>query len=239
MGPSSAPKACLTSLPPRTGGNTLLPPRSYKKLPAAGGGDLVAVPVSIGNASADLIASDYPQLSRDRQSGGHMSCLPITATNTSSNEHLLASMSSSQLKHIDKAQLQQRAIRLAREEREGHTPSLLTWIGFGFLTFNSGMAVYRSNGDMAAISFVGFSYLDLVLLFYCLRLYERTPPESPRREHLKMAVWLLTTMLTAAFSYKVAAIMPFPVQVLVWAMACVTVLGGFYAFFLYRDGSKE
>ncbi|KAG8070313.1 hypothetical protein GUJ93_ZPchr0006g44642 [Zizania palustris] len=113
--------------------------------------------------------------------------------------------------------------------------SLLTAIGFAFLTFNSVMAVYRSEGDVAAISFVVFSYLVLVLLFVCLRMFERTPPESPRREHIKTAVWLLTTMLTVAFSYKVAALMPFPVQVLVWAMAAVTVLGGFYAFFLLSD----
>ncbi|OEL16946.1 hypothetical protein BAE44_0022034 [Dichanthelium oligosanthes] len=147
-------------------------------------------------------------------------------------------MASKQLKDMDEALLEQPAIRPAPEDREGHGPSLLTLIGFAFLTFNSGMAVYRSNGDLSAISFVAFSYLDLVLLFYCLRCYERTPPESPRRERLKMAVWLLTTMLTAAFSYKVAAIMPFPVQVLVWAMAGATVLGGFYAFFLHREGMK-
>ncbi|KAL5211525.1 hypothetical protein ABZP36_022372 [Zizania latifolia] len=113
--------------------------------------------------------------------------------------------------------------------------SLLTIIGFAFLTFNSVMAVYRSEGDVAAISFVVFSYLVLVLLFVCLRMFETTPLESPRREHIKTAVWLLTTMLTVAFSYKVAALMPFPVQVLVWAMAAATVLGGFYAFFLHSD----
>uniref|UniRef100_A0A0A9DDQ8 Uncharacterized protein n=1 Tax=Arundo donax TaxID=35708 RepID=A0A0A9DDQ8_ARUDO len=139
---------------------------------------------------------------------------------------------------MDEALRKQHVTRSAPKYREGHGPSLLTVIGFLFLTFNSGMAVYRSNGDLVVISFVGFSYLDLVLLFYCLRLYERTPPESPRREHLKMVVWLLTTMLTAAFSYKVAAIMPFPMQVLVWAMAGATVLGGFYAFFLYREETK-
>ena len=124
------------------------------------------------------------------------------------------------------------------KDRKGHEIPWLTVVGFLFLTFNSGMAVYRSNGDLGAIFFVAFSYVDLVSLFYCLRWYESTPPESPRREHLKMAVWLLTTMLTAAFSYKVAAIMPFPVQVLVWAVAGLTVLGGFYAFFLHREETK-
>ena len=83
-----------------------------------------------------------------------------------------------------------------------------------------------------------FSYLDLVTLFYLLHQFEKTPPLSPRREHMKMEVWLLTTMLTAAFSYKVAEIMPFPVQVLVWAVAGLTVLGGFYAFFLHREETK-
>ncbi|CAN6243580.1 unnamed protein product [Urochloa humidicola] len=135
---------------------------------------------------------------------------------------------------MNEALIQQPALR----DREGAWPSLLTIVGFGFLTFNSFMAVYRSNGDVGAISFVVFSFLDLVLLFYFLRRYERTPAESPRREHIKMAVWLLTTLLTAAFSYKVAAIMPLPVQIIVWAMAGATVLGGFYAFFIHEEKTR-
>ncbi|RLN09155.1 hypothetical protein C2845_PM11G00070 [Panicum miliaceum] len=147
-------------------------------------------------------------------------------------------MRSGQPKHVDEAQLKYPENRPTPKDRKGHEIPWLTVVGFLFLTFNSGMAVYRSNGDLGAIFFVAFSYMDLVSLFYCLRWYESTPPESRRREHLKMAVWLQTTMLTAAFSYKVAAIMPFPVQVLVWSMAGTTVLGGFYAFFLHREGTK-
>ncbi|RLN09367.1 hypothetical protein C2845_PM11G00930 [Panicum miliaceum] len=139
---------------------------------------------------------------------------------------------------MDEGLLEEPGNQPAPKNQDGHWPSLLTVVGFVFLTFNSVMAVYRSNGDMGAISFVVFSYMDLVVLFYFLRQFERTPPESPRRQHIKMAVWLLTTMLTAAFSYKVAEIMPFPVQVLVWTMAGVTVLGGFYAFFLHQEGTK-
>ncbi|KAL6604439.1 hypothetical protein ACP70R_042866 [Stipagrostis hirtigluma subsp. patula] len=149
-------------------------------------------------------------------------------------------MSSEQQKRfMDEALIEKPRVQPASEGHEGAWPSLLTIIGFAFLTFNSVMAVYRSNGDVGAISFVVFSYLDLVLLFYCLRQFERTAPDSPRREHIKMAVWLLTTMLTAAFSYKVASIMPLPVQVLVWAMAGATVLGGFYAFFLYQEKPQQ
>lgn len=108
--------------------------------------------------------------------------------------------------------------------------SWLTLLGFVFLTFNSAMAIYRSDGDPAAIAFVAFSYIDLVLLFICLRWYERAAAGSPTRGKLKVAVWVLTTLLTLVFSYKVAVIMPIAVKVLVWAMACATVLGGFYAF---------
>ncbi|KAJ1278531.1 hypothetical protein BS78_04G086800 [Paspalum vaginatum] len=146
--------------------------------------------------------------------------------------------SSEHVKLVDEAQDNRHANWPVLKDNKGYRIELVTVIGFLFLTLNSGMAVYQSNGELGAICFVGFSYADLVLLFYCLRLYERTAPDSPQREHLKMAVWLLTTLLTAAFSYKVAAIMPFPVQVLVWSMAGMTVLGGFYAFFLHREKTK-
>ncbi|KAM0847914.1 hypothetical protein ACQ4PT_054717 [Festuca glaucescens] len=113
--------------------------------------------------------------------------------------------------------------------------SWLTVLGFTFLTFNLGLAIYRSEGDPAAVGFVAFSYLDLVLLFYCLKRFENAQPDSPARRHLKWAVWLLTTLLTAVFSYKIAAIMPLPLQILVWGMAASTVGGGFYVFFLHKE----
>jgi hypothetical protein len=147
-------------------------------------------------------------------------------------------MNLEQKQYMDEALLKQAANQPVPENGGGGWSALLTVVGFLFLTFNSAMALYRSNGDVGDISFVVFSYLDLVLLFCLLRQYERTAAESPRREHIRMAVWLLTTMLTTAFSYKVAAVMPFPVQVLVWAMAGATVLGGFYAFFLLGKRTK-
>ncbi|GJN19341.1 hypothetical protein PR202_gb06608 [Eleusine coracana subsp. coracana] len=86
-------------------------------------------------------------------------------------------------------------IRAAVEGNGRAAPSCLTLVGFAFLTFNSAMAVYQSNGGMGAAAFVAFSLLDLVLLFYCLRLYNQAAPRSLRREHLKMAMWLLATTL--------------------------------------------
>ncbi|XP_062178863.1 uncharacterized protein LOC133883530 isoform X2 [Phragmites australis] len=117
--------------------------------------------------------------------------------------------------------------------------SWLIGLGFAFLTFNSGMAIYRSDRDPGSVAFVVVSYLDLVLLFLCLRLFEMAPPDSPRREWLKVCVWGLTTLLTVMFSHKVAAIMPPLVAVVVWAMAFATIGGGFYAFFVHRDKAAQ
>ncbi|XP_020098013.1 uncharacterized protein LOC109716830 [Ananas comosus] len=114
-----------------------------------------------------------------------------------------------------------------------------TLLGFIFLTYNSITAVYHSNGDRGMAVFVVVSYLDLLLLFWCLRQFERAAPNSPQRERLKSAVWLLATLLTAMFSNRVAGLMPWPVAVLVWLMAAATILGGFYGFFLYRDDDPK
>ncbi|RLN08805.1 hypothetical protein C2845_PM11G00040 [Panicum miliaceum] len=115
----------------------------------------------------------------------------------------------------------------------------LTVAGFAFLTFNSGMAIRRSGGERGAVAFVAFSYLDLILLFACLRWYETAAPGSAARARLKAAVWTLTTALTVLFSAKVAAVMPAAVAVVVWVMAFATVAGGFYAFFLYSDKHED
>ncbi|KAJ3695018.1 hypothetical protein LUZ60_000395 [Juncus effusus] len=115
----------------------------------------------------------------------------------------------------------------------------LTLAGFIFLTFNSGMAIYRSHNDYWSVSFVAASYVDLLLLFFCLEMFEKTPRDSPNRHRLKIAVWVLSTFLTMMFSYRVAALMPLAVAVVVWAMAIGTVSAGFYLFFLYGEEEAE
>ncbi|KAL6627100.1 hypothetical protein ACP70R_030826 [Stipagrostis hirtigluma subsp. patula] len=114
----------------------------------------------------------------------------------------------------------------------GGRPGWLPSLGFAFLSFNCGMAVYRSIDDPSSVAFVVVSYLALILLFRCLHLFERQPPGRAGRRGLKAAVWALSTLLTLMFSYKVAAVMPPWAQLLVWAMGVFTIVAGFYAFFL-------
>ncbi|XP_062188729.1 uncharacterized protein LOC133892005 [Phragmites australis] len=113
-----------------------------------------------------------------------------------------------------------------RDGRPGWLPSL----GFAFLSFNCGMAIYRSRDDPSSVAFVVIAYLALIILFRCLHLFERNP--GRRGRGLKAAVWGLSTLLTLMFSYKVAAIMPLWAQLLVWAMGIFTIVAGFYAFFV-------
>ncbi|KAJ3709061.1 hypothetical protein LUZ61_012766 [Rhynchospora tenuis] len=112
--------------------------------------------------------------------------------------------------------------------------SWLSSLGFGMLTFNSARVVYNSNQDIGSISFVLISYLDLLLLFWFLRLFEKAAPNSPNRERIKVVVWLLSTLLTVMFSWKVAAMMPLFVGSLVWLIGSASSLGGLYALFLHQ-----
>ncbi|KAJ3701391.1 hypothetical protein LUZ61_005096 [Rhynchospora tenuis] len=110
----------------------------------------------------------------------------------------------------------------------------LTTVGFTVLTCNSVLAVYRSKEDAWSVAFVVSAYFALLFLFWCLRLYERTAPNAAQRWKLIVAVWSLSTFLTSMFSYKVANLMPWPVDLVVWSMAASVICGGFYAFFIHH-----
>uniref|UniRef100_A0A0E0DWY3 Uncharacterized protein n=1 Tax=Oryza meridionalis TaxID=40149 RepID=A0A0E0DWY3_9ORYZ len=118
-----------------------------------------------------------------------------------------------------------------RMDHNDRHSSLLTKVGFGALTCNSILAIYRSQGDLASVAFVVAAYAALLLLFYFLGKFERARPEE--RGKVKVAVWSLTTLLTAMFTSRVAPLMPPLVAAGVWIMAAATVVGGFWAFFLH------
>uniref|UniRef100_A0A0A8YAB8 Uncharacterized protein n=1 Tax=Arundo donax TaxID=35708 RepID=A0A0A8YAB8_ARUDO len=105
----------------------------------------------------------------------------------------------------------------------------LTKIAFVVLTFNSALAINNSWGNEGSVAFVLAADAALVLLFLCLREFERAPG---RGRNIKAAVWALSTLLTAMFASRVAPLMPPVVAVAVWVMAVATAAGGFWAFFL-------
>ncbi|CAN6172920.1 unnamed protein product [Urochloa humidicola] len=115
---------------------------------------------------------------------------------------------------------------MAENRNRGNT--WVTGAGHGLLTVNSVLAIYRARGDPASILFVSVSYAALLLLFACLRAYERAPPGpgSPAGERARRAraVWPLPTLLTMAFAWKVAAVMPSSAApaAVVWGLGVMT-----------------
>ncbi|WVZ82529.1 hypothetical protein U9M48_029783 [Paspalum notatum var. saurae] len=118
------------------------------------------------------------------------------------------------------------------EGDRGRVPTWVAAVGFGFLTVNSALAVYRARGDPASIVFVAGSYLLLLVLFRCLRDYEQAPHGSAARERARRAAWPLTTLLTAVLpsrmDRKVAALLMAALGV----MTCDTALA------IYNDGHR-
>ncbi|WVZ82509.1 hypothetical protein U9M48_029779 [Paspalum notatum var. saurae] len=116
------------------------------------------------------------------------------------------------------------------------SPATATKLGFVVLTANTVLAIRKSRGDVGATIFVILSYAGLILLFYCLRLFEAAPPRSAARDRAKVGVWLTTTLLTAMFSWRVSALMPWPVSVGVYLMGGSTMIGSSYALFVAPNG---
>ncbi|CAN6179386.1 unnamed protein product [Urochloa humidicola] len=99
------------------------------------------------------------------------------------------------------------------------------------LALSSGATLYRSRtaGDAAAAAFVTASYVALLLLFACLRAYERGRMDRVR---IRRAVLSLSTLLTGMFAARVSPAMPhWPAVLLVWGLAAATAVGGFVAMF--------
>ena len=105
------------------------------------------------------------------------------------------------------------------------------------LAVNLALCVRRVGGeDRGALAFVGFSHLNLLLLFGAIRRFEASPADgSPARGRARLAVWLLTATLTAAFTWRIGEMMPLGFAIAAWVMAAATVLGGFYMLFLHGD----
>ncbi|GJM94793.1 hypothetical protein PR202_ga11472 [Eleusine coracana subsp. coracana] len=109
--------------------------------------------------------------------------------------------------------------------------ALLAFVAYSFLH-----TVYRVRHDPRDLAFVAGSYAVLGALFLCLRHAERLTPDSPagERRRVHAAVWVLTTVLSLAFAYRVAALMPPALAVIVWAMTTIVVLAGLFMLVLCK-----
>ncbi|CAD6340317.1 unnamed protein product [Miscanthus lutarioriparius] len=101
------------------------------------------------------------------------------------------------------------------------------------LAGNFVLSVRRVRDNRSALSFIGLSHLNLLALFYATRRFQLSPPGSVARGRARLAVWLLTTTLTAGFTWKIGTMLPLGLAILAWVMAAATVLGGFHLMFVH------
>lgn len=112
---------------------------------------------------------------------------------------------------------------------------LLPIIAVVFLTYNTVLAIIRSKDNPWDSAFVTSCYVELILLFFCLKKRERLGDNASVEQihRLKVVVWILTTLLTVTFSYRVSLIMPLFLKVVIWGMSGSVIAAGFYAFFIF------
>ncbi|XP_020104867.1 uncharacterized protein LOC109721589 [Ananas comosus] len=98
----------------------------------------------------------------------------------------------------------------------------MTPSSYGLLLVPLFLLAYVSANSSAARLFACVSFLTLLLLRICIHLHEAAPHGSPRRRSIRAAVWSLSTLLTAMFSYRVAETLPLPMVVVVWCTGAAT-----------------
>ncbi|PAN17563.1 hypothetical protein PAHAL_3G140300 [Panicum hallii] len=108
----------------------------------------------------------------------------------------------------------------------------LLLVGYSFA-----VTAWRSRHEPRDLAFVTGSCALLAALLACLRRAESLTPASPagERRRLQASVWALSTALSCAFAYRVAAVMPPVLAALVWCMTASVVLTGFFMLVLCKD----
>ncbi|CAN6358739.1 unnamed protein product [Urochloa humidicola] len=103
----------------------------------------------------------------------------------------------------------------------------------------SGVArsAWRARGDPWELASIAAPCALLAAMFVCLHRAQRLAPDSPpgERWRLQVAVWVLSTAISCVFAYRVTAVMPPALAVLVWSMIASVVIAGFYMVVLFKD----
>ncbi|KAL5993486.1 hypothetical protein ACLOJK_014411 [Asimina triloba] len=124
------------------------------------------------------------------------------------------------------------------ESRSASIP-FVTAICIVFLTVNTVVAVIRAHRDLAAVLFIIALYVSVILLYWCLYVYQRLPEGSPKREKLKIPIWSILMGIQFLFVYKLGPLMGLAWRVFAWILVASTALLGFYFLFVFRHTAAD
>ncbi|CAN6326870.1 unnamed protein product [Urochloa humidicola] len=105
--------------------------------------------------------------------------------------------------------------------------------------YNFAATAWRVRHEPRELAFVAAAGSLLAALLACLRRAERLAPDpdapAGERRRVQAAVWAISTALSCAFAYRVAAIMPPLLAAIVWFMTAFVVLVGLFLLVLCGD----
>ncbi|KAG0490590.1 hypothetical protein HPP92_007453 [Vanilla planifolia] len=109
------------------------------------------------------------------------------------------------------------------------------------LCLNAVATIYCAWGDPQNVAFALVSYAVLLALLFCIRIIEkrRDAEEETRGGGIKVAVWVLATMLNVGFTWRAAAMLPNALAAVAWALVAVFSLGSFWALLIYRPVGSD
>ncbi|KAI0508104.1 hypothetical protein KFK09_014238 [Dendrobium nobile] len=76
-----------------------------------------------------------------------------------------------------------------------------------FIIGNAVASTYRARGDPWTFGFAVFAYGTLLALLTCVRLLENREAAGQKTGGLKAAVWVLASVLTVSFVWRVVQIL--------------------------------
>ncbi|KAJ4973612.1 hypothetical protein NE237_006786 [Protea cynaroides] len=121
---------------------------------------------------------------------------------------------------------------------ETEESNFLAMTSLCFLTFNAVFTSVRAHAhhDISTMFFIFFLYFGFLSLLLCFKAIERFPPheESPKKEVLKFAIWVLSTSLNVGLALKFAPLIHPIGGVFLCVLATVTSGISFYFCFIYR-----
>ncbi|CAN6191211.1 unnamed protein product [Urochloa humidicola] len=86
----------------------------------------------------------------------------------------------------------------------------------------------------ADVAFIAFIHLNLLLLFWWGRRFERSPLASVERDRARFAMWALSATLLTAFTWKMTSMIPPSYTIVAWVMDATAVFGFAYHLLALR-----
>ena len=109
--------------------------------------------------------------------------------------------------------------------------SVLPLFGFINMTITSVITIYRAynNNDIPMVVFIIFVYLGSFLLDYWSRLFQKLPPQSPKKRNVQIGIWALMSTIMLGFAWQFSKVMSLIESLCIYG---VVIVGNAFLFYV-------